>query len=105
MHTIIETDQLTRLFGNFTAVDDVSFRVERGAIFGLLGQRQRQVNLHPYVVWRHASDAGSGSVLGFDIQREPEEIKHSIGYMSQKFSLYNDLSYWRTWTSMVASMD
>lgn len=90
---IIQTNHLSRSFGSFTAVDDVSFQVERGAIFGLLGPNgSGKSTIIRMLCGVMPPSAGSASVLGFDIQREPEEIKQRIGYMSQKFSLYNDLS-------------
>ncbi len=91
--SIIQTTNLTRKFGNFTAVDDVSFEVQRGAIFGLLGPNgSGKSTIIRMLCGVMPPSAGSASVLGFDIEREPEEIKRRIGYMSQKFSLYNDLS-------------
>lgn len=91
--SIIDTHNLTRRFGSFTAVDDVSFRVERGAIFGLLGPNgSGKSTIIRMLCGVMPPSGGSASVLGFDIEREPEEIKRRIGYMSQKFSLYNDLS-------------
>ncbi len=93
MNAIIESTNLTRRFGSFTAVDDVSFRVERGAIFGLLGPNgSGKSTIIRMLCGVMPPTAGAASVLGFDIVRKAEEIKRRIGYMSQKFSLYNDLS-------------
>jgi len=89
----IVVNELTKTFGRFKAVDAISFEVERGEIFGFLGPNGagksttiRMLNglLLP--------TSGQGSVGGFDIIRQSEQIKHHIGYMSQRFSLYGDLS-------------
>lgn len=93
MLPIIETNHLTRRFGSFTAVDDVSFQVDRGAIFGLLGPNgSGKSTIIRMLCGVMPPTGGSASVLGFDVARDAEEIKQRIGYMSQKFSLYNDLS-------------
>ncbi len=93
MNHVIETTDLSRRFGDFTAVDQVSFSVKQSTIFGLLGPngsgKSTIIRLLCGVV---RPSSGSASVLGFDVARHPEEIKRRIGYMSQKFSLYNDLS-------------
>lgn len=84
---------LTKKFGDFTAVDDISFDVDKGEIFGFLGPngsgKSTTIRMLCGVL-----DVGSGSasVMGYDISRQPEEIKTRIGYMSQKFSLYEDLT-------------
>ncbi len=91
--SIIQTHHLSRSFGSFTAVDDVSFQVQRRSYFGLLGPNgSGKSTIIRLLCGVMPPSAGSASVLGFDIEREPEEIKRRIGYMSQKFSLYNDLS-------------
>lgn len=86
-------DHLTRRFGKFTAVDDLNLIVEKGTIFGFLGPngsgkstciRMLCAVLEP--------SAGTARVNGFDIRKQPEEIKRSIGYMNQSFSLYRDLT-------------
>ena len=89
----IETNLLTKRYGNFTAVDKVSFYVPRGEIFGLLGPNGagKTTTIRMLCGITPPSD-GQGHVLGYDIARQPEEIKKRIGYMSQKFSLYNDLT-------------
>ncbi len=89
----IEIRQLEKKFGNFVAVNKISFSVKRGEIFGFLGAngsgKSTTIRMLCGII---TPTSGSGTVAGFDIVREPEEIKHSIGYMSQKFSLYEDLT-------------
>ena len=89
----IEVSHLTRKFNKFSAVDDISFYVPEGEIFGLLGPngagKTTTIRILCGVL---LPSAGSVQVLGFDVARHPEEVKRRIGYMSQKFSLYNDLS-------------
>ena len=89
----IETQALTKRYGSFTAVKQVSFYVPEGEIFGLLGPNGagKTTTIRMLCGITLPSD-GKGSVLGYDIARQPEEIKKRIGYMSQKFSLYNDLT-------------
>ena len=91
----ISVRNLTKKFGNFTAVDHISFSVERGEIFGFLGANGagKTTAILMLCGLSHPT-SGSGSVAGYDINRQAEEIKRHIGYMSQKFSLYNDLSVW-----------
>ena len=90
---VIRAQQLTRRFGDFVAVRAVSFDVNRAAIFGLLGPNGsgKSTIIRMLCGVLRPSD-GSGSVLGIDIGRNPEAVKRRIGYMSQKFSLYADLS-------------
>ena len=93
MNHVIETADLSRQFGNFTAVDQVSFAVKRSAIFGLLGPNgSGKSTIIRMLCGVMLPSSGTASVLGIDIARDPEAIKRRIGYMSQKFSLYNDLS-------------
>lgn len=90
---VIETVHLSRRFGRLTAVDDVSFTVRRGAIFGLLGPNgSGKSTIIRMLCGVLEPSGGSATVLGFDAARESEQIKRRIGYMSQKFSLYADLS-------------
>lgn len=90
---VIETRQLKRRFGGFTAVDDVSFSIPRGEVFGLLGPNGAgKTTLIRILCGILLPSEGSATVLGFDVARQPEEIKKRIGYMSQKFTLYNDLT-------------
>jgi ABC-2 type transport system ATP-binding protein len=89
----VEVHELTRKFGGFTAVDGVTFNVARGEIFGYLGPNGsgKSTTIRMLCGLLQPS-GGSARVLGFDIAREPEAIKERIGYMSQRFSLYNDLT-------------
>jgi ABC-2 type transport system ATP-binding protein len=89
----IEVRSLTKTFGGFTAVDAVSFDVGRGIIFGFLGANGAGKSTTIRMLCGLLDPtAGTASVGGFDIRREPEKVKRSIGYMSQKFSLYDDLT-------------
>jgi ABC-2 type transport system ATP-binding protein len=89
----IEVKSLTKKFGDFTAVDDVSFDVARGAIFGFLGANGAGKSTTIRMLCGILNPtSGTATVGGFDINREPERVKTVIGYMSQKFSLYEDLT-------------
>ncbi|QDT93732.1 ABC transporter permease [Gimesia algae] len=93
MTTVIEIDQLSRAFGSLKAVDQVSFTVQRGAIFGLLGPNgSGKSTIIRMLCGVLEPTAGSAQVLGYDIVHDAELIKRHIGYMSQSFSLYADLS-------------
>lgn len=89
----VETNELTRTFGSFTAVDQVSLKIRPGTIYGFLGPngsgKSTTIRMLCGIL---EPSGGDGRVMGFDIRRQSEEIKASIGYMSQKFSLYDDLS-------------
>lgn len=89
----IEVKSLSKRFGAFTAVDAVSFSVERGEIFGFLGANGagKSTTIRMLCALLDPT-SGTASVGGFDIRREPERVKRSIGYMSQRFSLYDDLT-------------
>jgi ABC-2 type transport system ATP-binding protein len=89
----IEVHGLTKRFGAFTAVDDVSFDVRRGAIFGFLGANGagKSTTIRMLCALLDPT-SGTAVVGGHDVRREPDEVKASIGYMSQKFSLYGDLT-------------
>lgn len=92
---VISVTELTKCFGDFTAVDHISFNVKRGEIFGFLGANGAgKTTAMRMLCGLSFPTSGSGSVAGFDIMTEGEKIKHHIGYMSQKFSLYNDLTVW-----------
>jgi drug efflux transport system ATP-binding protein len=89
----VEVRDLTRRFGDFTAVDRVSFDVPEGQVFGFLGPNGAgKTTVIKMLTGLLAPTAGSGRVAGFDIRTEPEAIKRRIGYMSQLFSLYADLT-------------
>lgn len=91
--SVIDVRNLTRSFGSLTAVSDVSFQVQQGAIFGLLGPNgSGKSTIIRMLCGVLEPTAGEASVLGFDVRRQAEAIKRRIGYMSQKFSLYGDLS-------------
>ena len=91
-HTV-EVKNLVKTFGKFRAVDDVSFYIPQGEIFGLLGPNGAgKTTTIRMLIGILRPDSGTANVLGFDVRKKPEEVKKRIGYMSQKFSLYNDLS-------------
>ena len=90
---VISVSGLTKRFGDFTAVDHISFDVRRGEIFGFLGANGAgKTTAMRMLCGLSRPTEGSGSVAGCDIVREGEKIKGRIGYMSQRFSLYNDLT-------------
>lgn len=90
---MIQVDQLTRYFGPFCAVDHVSFTVEPGTIFGLLGPNGAgKSTLIRMLCGLLPPSSGEGKIAGFDLKTEPESIKKNLGYMSQRFSLYEDLT-------------
>ena len=92
---VIETDQLTKCFGSFTAVDHISFTVGEGEIFGFLGANGAgKTTAMRMLCGLSTPTSGMGKVAGFDIYKETEQIKRHIGYMRQKFSLYSDLKVW-----------
>jgi ABC-2 type transport system ATP-binding protein len=90
---VITAQQLSKHYGHFTAVDHISFAVERGEIFGFLGANGAgKTTAMRMLCGLSIPSSGSARVAGFDVYRESERIKRSIGYMSQKFSLYEDLT-------------
>src|SRR5262245_38150939 len=90
---VISTEHLTRRFGDVVALNDVSLSVERADIFGMLGPNgSGKSTLIRILCGVLRPTSGTGSVLGIDVRQNPEGIKRRIGYMSQKFSLYSDLS-------------
>ena len=89
----VRVEDLIKRFGQFVAVDGISFSVKRGEIFGLLGPNGAGKSTTIRMLCGILSpSSGEGHVAGFDIFTESENIKHAIGYMSQKFSLYEDLT-------------
>ena len=90
---VIEVEHLVKAFGSFHAVDDISFTVKRGEIFGFLGANGagKTTAMH-MLTGLNQPTSGTGRVMGYDIRTEHEQIKKHIGYMSQKFSLYEDLT-------------
>ncbi|MGE3801127.1 MAG: ABC transporter ATP-binding protein [Candidatus Kapaibacterium sp.] len=92
---VITVKGLTKQFGNFKAVDDITFDVAKGEIFGFLGANGagKTTAMKMLIgIWKPTS--GEGKVAGYDIYSETEKIKQNIGYMSQRFSLYEDLTVW-----------
>jgi ABC-2 type transport system ATP-binding protein len=90
---VIEVKELTKVFGHFTAVNHVSLSVRRGEIFGFLGPNGAgKSTTIRMLCGLLGSTSGTATVGGFDINREPERVRQNIGYMSQKFSLYRDLT-------------
>jgi len=89
----VKTEELTRRFGKFTAVDKVSIEVYKGEIFGFLGANGAgKTTMIRMLCGLLSPSEGRGSVAGYDVFRQSEAIKKQIGYMSQKFSLYDDLA-------------
>lgn len=93
MENAIEIRNLTKLFGSFVAVNNVSFNVKKGEVFGFLGPNgSGKTTVIRMILGLLKPSSGSGKVLGFDIAEDKEKLRSSIGYMSQKFSLYEDLT-------------
>ena len=89
------TQDLTRRFGNFTAVDRINLAIPTGIVCGFLGPNGAgKTTAMRMLCGILEPTSGSGKVLGFDIATQSELIKQHIGYMSQKFSLYDDLTVW-----------
>ncbi len=92
---VIQTEQLTKRFGAFTAVDRISFQVDKGEIFGFLGANGAgKTTAMRMLCGLSKPTSGKGTVAGYNIASQSESVKRSIGYMSQKFSLYEDLKVW-----------
>ncbi len=90
---IIITDRLAKRYGDFIAVDDISFTVKKGEIFGFLGANGAgKTTAMRMLCGLSKPSSGNATVAGFDVGRHPEKVKQNIGYMSQKFSLYEDLT-------------
>ena len=95
---VIEVEHLTKKFGSFTAVDDISFEVHRGEIFGFLGANGAgKTTAMKMLTGLSFPTSGKGMVAGYDIWTQSELIKKNIGYMSQKFALYSDLTVREVW--------
>ena len=94
-NAVIQVENLTKRFGDFTAVDNISFEVEKGEIFGFLGANGAgKTTAMRMLCGLSNPTSGGGTVAGFDISQQSEEVKKHIGYMSQKFALYEDLKVW-----------
>ena len=90
---MITADGLTKKFGSFTAVDNISFSVRRGEIFGFLGANGAgKTTAMRMLCGLSRPTAGRAVVAGYDVGEQPEQVKRHIGYMSQRFSLYDDLT-------------
>lgn len=90
---VIKTDKLTKRFGDFIAANEITFEVEKGEIFGFLGANGAgKTTAMRMLCGLSKPSSGTATIAGFDIYRQTEDIKRSIGYMSQKFSLYEDLT-------------
>ncbi|OWK97505.1 ABC transporter [Kaistella haifensis DSM 19056] len=89
----IKAENITKVFGDFTAVDHISFEVEKGEIFGFLGANGAgKTTAMRMFCGLSVPTSGTATVAGFDVYKETEKIKKNIGYMSQKFSLYGNLT-------------
>jgi ABC-2 type transport system ATP-binding protein len=90
---VIQVDHLTKTFGDFTAVNAISFEVNKGEIFGFLGANGTgKTTAMKMLIGILKPTSGNALVAGFDVYKQRESIKKNIGYMSQKFALYNDLT-------------
>ncbi len=90
---VIETEKLTKKFGDFVATNEITFQVHKGEIFGFLGANGAgKTTAMRMLTGLSKPTSGYGKVAGFDVYRQTEKIKKNIGYMSQKFSLYQDLT-------------
>ena len=95
MTLAIEAHDLTRRFGNFTAVDAITFDVKQGEVFGFLGANGAgKTTAIRMLIGLLAPTAGRATVAGFDVLTQADEVRRHIGYMSQRFSLYEDLTVW-----------
>jgi ABC-2 type transport system ATP-binding protein len=90
---VISTNKLTKRFGDFTAVDEITFEVYKGEIFGFLGANGAgKTTAMRMLCGLSIPTSGTATIAGFDVYTQREQIKKKIGYMSQKFSLYEDLN-------------
>ena len=93
MGSTIEVINMTKKFGNFVAVDDASFKIKKGEVFGFLGPNgSGKTTVIRMLMGLITPTSGTGKVLGYDVGEHSEEIRERVGYMSQKFSLYEDLT-------------
>ena len=93
MENAIEIKNLTKKFGDFVAVNNISFNVKKGEIFGFLGPNgSGKTTVIRLLIGLLDASSGSGNVLGYDIIKDNAEIRKHTGYMSQKFSLYEDIT-------------
>ena len=89
----IKAEKLSKNFGSFKAVDEISFDVKKGEVFGFLGANGAgKTTAMKMLIGISTPSSGKASIAGYDIYNETEKIKRNIGYMSQKFSLYDDLT-------------
>nr|AWJ66176.1 methionine ABC transporter ATP-binding protein [uncultured bacterium] len=89
----IQVENLTKMFGDFTAVNNISFEVGKGEVFGFLGANGAgKTTAMKMLIGILKPTSGRAQVAGFDVKTNAEDVKKSIGYMSQRFSLYNDLT-------------
>jgi len=90
---VIEVNKLTKMFGDFTAVNAITFKVGKGEIFGFLGANGAgKTTAMKMLIGISNPTSGEATVAGFDVYKNAEDIKKNIGYMSQKFALYDDLT-------------
>jgi len=90
---VIKTDKLTKRFGDFVAASEITFEVNKGEIFGFLGANGAgKTTAMRMLCGLSIPSSGSATIAGFDVYKQTEQIKKNIGYMSQKFSLYEDLT-------------
>jgi ABC-type multidrug transport system ATPase subunit len=93
LQNAINAQNLVRRFGQFTAVNDISFQVQRGEIFGFLGPNgSGKTTVIKMLTGLLPLSGGEASIMGIDVRKDPETVRESIGYMSQNFSLYSDLT-------------
>ena len=93
MQPVIITEKLTKRFGNFIAANELTFEVEKGEIFGFLGANGAgKTTAMRMLCGLLTPSSGKATIAGFDVYKQTEKIKRKIGYMSQKFSLYDDLT-------------
>jgi ABC-2 type transport system ATP-binding protein len=91
--TVIKCDKLTKKFGDFVAASEITFEVNKGEIFGFLGANGAgKTTAMRMLCGLSIPSSGKATIAGFDVYRQTEQIKKNIGYMSQKFSLYEDLT-------------